>query len=123
MMQAAKGGYGTVSIVSHCSPTATGGNPMQVLDTHVINSSAGTVIVEFKGEGSELVSVRIAGGPGGIDGDHAVLRAKEIMMQLAAFDDAIPTRIWNGGDVTESGVHSDQEPLPIARRGSHIRAD
>ncbi len=96
---------------------------MQVLDTHVSNSSAGTVIVEFKGEGSELVSVRIAGGRGGIDGDHAVLRAKEIMMQLAAFDDAIPTRIWNGGDVTESGVHSDQEPLPIARRGSHIRAD
>ncbi len=98
---------------------------MQVLDTHVINSANGTVTVEFKGEGSELVSVTMAGGNGSLDGDHAVLRAKEIMVQLAAFDSAEQTveTARQGDGLTPGDIHSDAEPIPNATPGSHIRAD
>lgn len=59
---------------------------MQLLDTHVGNLNDGTVTVEFQGEGGELVSVRMA-TDGSLDGDSAVLRAKELMVQLTSFED------------------------------------
>lgn len=69
---------------------------MQLIDTRVGNAIDGTVTVEFKGEGGELVSVRMASVEGNIDEDSAIRRAKEIMVQLTAF----------GGDqsVTSNGA-------------------
>jgi len=96
---------------------------MQVLDTHVINSANGTVTVEFKGEGRELVSVRMADGDGSLDGDHAVLRAKEIMVQLTAFEiggSTVDTR--QSGDSRPADIHSDAQPISLAT-GSQIRAE
>lgn len=60
---------------------------MQLIDTHVGDLTDGTVTVDFKGEGGELVSVRMAAG-GQLDGDGAVRRAKEMMVQLIAFADS-----------------------------------
>ncbi len=97
---------------------------MQVLATQVSNSANGTVTVEFKGEGSELVSVTMADGEGSLGGDHAVLRAKEIMVQLTAFGEASSTgRTAPIGMLTPADIHSDAEPIPSATPGSHIRAD
>lgn len=98
---------------------------MQVLDTHVSNSSDGMVIVEFKGEGRELAAVTMAGGDGSLDGDHAVLRAKEIMVQLTAFDDAGSTEGigQQGGGSAPGSMQSEVEPIFDAAPGSHIRAD
>ena len=63
---------------------------MQVIDTHVRNSPDGTLTVDFTGDGSELVSVKMSGVDGSLEGDHAVLRAKEVMVQITAFGD--PTK-------------------------------
>lgn len=98
---------------------------MQVLDTHVSNSSDGTVTVEFKGEGREQVSVTMVDGNGSLDGDQAVLRAKEIMVQLTAFDDdgLTETMRRHSGEMTSRDLQSEAEPLPNATPGSHLRAD
>jgi hypothetical protein len=58
---------------------------MHVIDTHIRNSPDGTVIVAYRGEASELVSVRMIEADGNLDGDHAMLRAKQIMVQITAF--------------------------------------
>ncbi|MFK0333008.1 hypothetical protein [Rhizobium sp. 2MFCol3.1] len=98
---------------------------MQLIDTHISTSANGTVTVEFKGEGLELVSVTMAGGDGSLDGDRAVLRAKEMMVQLTAFDDVGQgeTVLQPNGGLTPSNIGSDADPIPNATPGSHIRAD
>jgi hypothetical protein len=102
------------------------GTSMQVIDTHVRNSLDGTVTVEFTGEGSELVSVRMLGVDGSLDGDHAVLRAKEVMVQITAFGDATKyetsPHISTGLDAAAaSGPVVD--PLQGVTPGTQIRAD
>lgn len=57
---------------------------MQVIDTHIGNFADGMVTVEFRGEGGELVSVRMA-SDGALDGDAAVRHAKAVLVQVTAF--------------------------------------
>lgn len=97
---------------------------MQFIETHVSNSADGMVTVEFKGESNELVSVTMVGGDGSLDGDHAVLRAKEMMVQLTAFDEAPAASMGQrAGGLTSGDIHSEAEPIPSAAPGSRIRAD
>jgi len=56
---------------------------MQLIETNV-HSGDGTTTVEFVGEGGEKVSVRMAAQ--GVPENAAITRAKEIMVQLTAFD-------------------------------------
>lgn len=56
---------------------------MQLIETNV-HSGEGTTTVEFVGEGGEKVSVCMAAH--GMPEDAAITRAKEIMVQLTAFD-------------------------------------
>lgn len=58
---------------------------MQIIDTNVTNNSNGKVTVEFKGEGGEGIAVTVASSTGDLDGDAAVCRAKEMMVQVATF--------------------------------------
>lgn len=74
---------------------------MQLIDTRVGKVSEGTVTVEFQGEGGELGSVRMATHED-LDGDAAVRRAKEIMVQLTSFGAA--DRDGGQGDATSVGA-------------------
>lgn len=56
---------------------------MQLIETNV-HSGEGTTTVEFVGEGGEKVSVCMA--EHNVQEDAAITRAKEIMVQLTAFD-------------------------------------
>lgn len=56
---------------------------MQLIETNV-HSGEGTTTVEFVGEGGEKVSVCMVAHD--VPEDAAVTRAKEIMVQLTAFD-------------------------------------
>lgn len=104
---------------------------MQVIDTHVRNSLDGTVTVEFTGEGSELVSVRMSVVDGSLDGDHAVLRAKEIMVQITAFGDTgkgdtgkiEPSSHRSTGLSAAGAADPEVEPLQDVTPGSQMRAD
>jgi hypothetical protein len=99
---------------------------MQVIDTHVRNSLDGTVTVEFTGEGSELVSVRMSGVDGSLDGDHAVLRAKEIMVQIKAFGDTgkiEPSSHISAGLSAAGAADPESETLQGVTQGSQMRAD
>lgn len=102
------------------------GTSIQVIDTHVRNSLDGTVTVEFTGEGSELVSVRMSGVDGSLDGDHALLRAKEVMVQITAFGDAIKNEtsphISTGLDAA-AAPGPVVDPLQGVTPGSQMRAD
>lgn len=57
---------------------------MQVIDTHIGTVVDGMVSVEFRGEGGELVLVRMA-SDGSLDGDAAVRHAKAVLVQVTAF--------------------------------------
>lgn len=78
---------------------------MQVLDTHIGNVIDGMVTVEFRGEGGELVSVRMA-SDGSLEGDAAVRHAKAVLVQVTAFG-ADP-------DVTNDEVVSDEGDVTLA---------
>jgi hypothetical protein len=56
---------------------------MQLIETNVYDGD-GTTTVEFVGEGGEKVSVCMAAHD--VPEDSAIMRAKEIMVQLTAFD-------------------------------------
>ncbi|MDQ0562464.1 hypothetical protein QO004_004269 [Rhizobium mesoamericanum] len=58
---------------------------MQLIETHVGAVSDGKLLVEFVGEGGELVSVRMIADDDSLDDSHAVRRAKEMLVQLTAF--------------------------------------
>lgn len=59
---------------------------MELIDIEVGNLIDGTVVVEFKGEGRESVSVEMA-VERSLERDAAILRAREILIQLAIFGD------------------------------------
>ncbi|WP_313196092.1 hypothetical protein [Shinella zoogloeoides] len=56
---------------------------MQLIDT-CVHDEEGSTTVEFTGEGGERVSVRMAATD--LAEESAILRAKEIMVQLTVFD-------------------------------------
>jgi hypothetical protein len=58
---------------------------MQLIDTHVGDLNTGLITVEFRGEGGEMVSVKMAAN--GLDSDAAVDHAKALMVQLTTFAD------------------------------------
>ncbi|MGR9424016.1 hypothetical protein [Rhizobium leguminosarum] len=58
---------------------------MQIIDTSVTVNSNGRLTVEFKGEGGEGIAVTVASSTGDLNGDAAVRRAKEMMVQVATF--------------------------------------
>jgi len=68
---------------------------MQLIDTRVSSVAGGKLTVEFVGEGGELVAVTMATEDRSLDGDNAVRRAKEILVQLTAFD--------TGAEIVTSG--------------------
>ncbi|MDR7145248.1 hypothetical protein [Rhizobium sp. BE258] len=65
---------------------------MQLLNTNVAKTTEGTLTVEFHGEGNEMISVRMASDAAG-DESAAILRAKEMMVQITSFgvDDLSPS--------------------------------
>ena len=71
---------------------------MQLIETNV-HSGEDTTTVEFVGEGGEKVSVCMVAGD--IPEVAAITRAKEIMVQLTAFD-AEPAQQGDVGDDTEN---------------------
>jgi hypothetical protein len=60
---------------------------MQLINTNVASTTAGTITVEFHGEGNELVSVRMAKDETRSD-DNAIEHARQMMVQLAAFSES-----------------------------------
>lgn len=60
---------------------------MNLKHTNVANTTPGTVTVEFHGAGNELITVRMAADQE-LDERSSILRAKAMMVQLAAFDDS-----------------------------------
>ncbi len=61
---------------------------MQLINTNVASTTAGTITVEFHGEGNELVSVRMA-KDATISDDDAITHAKQMMVQLTAFGEEL----------------------------------
>ena len=57
---------------------------MHITDTHVTKGDDGKVTVEFKGEGGEAISVRMAASQN-LEDDASVDHAKELMVQVATF--------------------------------------
>ncbi len=68
---------------------------MNLKHTNVANTTPGTVTVEFHGEGNELITVRMAADQD-LDYGSSILRAKAMMVQLAAFDDNAPAEAVAG---------------------------
>lgn len=60
---------------------------MQLLNTNVAKTTEGTITVEFHGEGNELIAVRMASDVAA-DDSAAIARAKQMMVQTAAFGEA-----------------------------------
>lgn len=73
---------------------------MQLIETNV-HSGEGTTTVEFVGEGGEKVSVCMAAHD--VPEDAAVTRAKEIMVQLTAFD----TDPAQQGDIEDETINEE----------------
>ena len=73
---------------------------MQLIETNVHGGNA-TTTVEFVGEGGEKVSVCMVAH--GVPEDAAITRAKEIMVQLTAFDSDPPQQ----GDIDDETVHEE----------------
>lgn len=89
---------------------------MHLVDIHVSNSSDGTATVEFRGEGNELVSVRMMAG----EGDRAVLRAKEIIAQLTAFGEVVTSLSTSKrGALRRATFTQTQSPSRVQRRAIH----
>ncbi|MDR7144949.1 hypothetical protein [Rhizobium sp. BE258] len=59
---------------------------MQLIETHIGNLNDGMITVEFRGEGDELVAVKLA-SDGSLDGDAAVRHAKAVLIQITTFSD------------------------------------
>jgi hypothetical protein len=57
--------------------------PMRLENTNVARTTAGTITVEFRGEGNDLITVRMSAEPGSED-EAAIVRAKEMMAELVA---------------------------------------
>jgi hypothetical protein len=90
---------------------------MQLVDTHVGNTNDGMMTAEFRGEGGELVSVKMAAdaidgdGAGAIDGDAAINRAKAMMVQLTTFaDDRDPSQAEGSHSSDDSEDRSSDLP-------------
>ncbi len=89
---------------------------MQLVNTNVASTTAGTITVEFYGEGNELVSVRMAKDATTNDGD-AIQHAKQMMVQLAAFGEDL-------GDLSVQGEGASiKETLSAENSASAIRMD
>ncbi|MBB3589941.1 hypothetical protein FHX08_000285 [Rhizobium sp. BK529] len=56
---------------------------MRLENTNVAGTTAGTITVEFRGEGNDLITVRMSAEPGMQD-EAAIVRAKEMMAELVA---------------------------------------
>jgi hypothetical protein len=83
---------------------------MQLVDTHVGNATEGMITVEFRGEGGELISVKMASDEG-LRGVAAVTRAKALMVQLATFADDSHTS-------SDAREHSQEDAADSEERGS-----
>lgn len=59
---------------------------MQLTDTQTSDNADGTTTVTFFGEGGEFVAVRMVAS--GLGSDVSITRARQVMVQLTAFDDA-----------------------------------
>lgn len=59
---------------------------MQLIDTKVGDLTAGLITVEFRGEGGEMVSVKMVANDG-LESHAAVNHAKALMVQLTTFAD------------------------------------
>jgi hypothetical protein len=90
---------------------------MRLIDTHVGTLTEGTITVEFQGEGGELVSVRMI-SDASLDPGAAVLRAKELMVQLSAFEARNETEKSGGMTRTDKAASPDNE-LPSENVGFH----
>ena len=94
---------------------------MQLVDTHTGNTNDGMMTVEFRGEGGELVSVRMAAGA--MKGDAAINRAKAMMVQLTTFaEDRDPAQDeWSrsDGDSEDEGsvLTDNRAELPVVSSG------
>ncbi len=73
---------------------------MQLIETNV-HSGEGTTTVEFVGEGGEKVSVCMAAHE--MPEDAAIMHAKEIMVQLTAFD----TDPAQQGDIEDETINGE----------------
>lgn len=73
---------------------------MQLIETNV-HSGEDTTTVEFVGEGGEKVSVCMASHD--MPEDAAITRAKEVMVQLTAFDSDPPQQ----GDIDDATVNEE----------------
>ncbi len=77
---------------------------MQLIETNV-HSGEGATTVEFVGEGGEKVSVCMAAHD--VQEDAAITRAKEIMVQLTAFDiDSAQQGDIDDGTINEEAVEN-----------------
>ncbi|MDM9627603.1 hypothetical protein QTL95_16995 [Rhizobium sp. S152] len=89
---------------------------MHLISTNVASTTAGTITVEFHGEGNELVSVRMAKDATISDGD-AIQHAKQMMVQLAAFGEDL-------GDLSVQGEGASiKETLSAEENASAFKVD
>jgi hypothetical protein len=86
---------------------------MQLIDTHVGDLNAGLITVEFRGEGGEMVSVKMAANDG-LDSNAAVDHAKALMVQLTTFaDDRDPAQDeWERSEDDQDGGTGDDGLAP-----------
>jgi hypothetical protein len=90
---------------------------MQLLRTNVASTNNGTMTVEFHGEGNEMISVRMS-SDGDLDNQAAILHAKEMMVQVTAFDDEGPAGSRFPGEGTSIDETLAAEEGPTFREAS-----
>lgn len=76
---------------------------MELIDTRIGSQAGGVTTVEFIGEGGESVTIKMAAGDVPADRQAALLRARQMMVQLTAFENDAGSAS-SGGEEAEGGL-------------------
>ncbi|WP_174156793.1 hypothetical protein [Rhizobium rhizogenes] len=94
---------------------------MQLTNTRIASQSSSAVVVEFLGEGDEMISVTMSNSDGNLNAENAIAHAKAVMVQLETFDVDHPTHgsinrydaLSNGNfDEADNGLPPEPNPAP-----------
>lgn len=96
---------------------------MELIDTRIGSQSDGVTTVEFIGQGGESITVKMAAGAVLLDRQAALLRARQMMVQLTAFDTDERTSATEGEGSHREAVDNSPTPAAGDRPSLHAVAD
>lgn len=98
---------------------------MQLTNTRIASQTGSAIVVEFLGEGDEMISVTMSNSDGNLNPENAIDHARAVMIQLATFNVDRPVHqsinrydALSNGNFDEAGNDLPSEPrLNLDRSG------